>query len=143
MSPTPRLRALYMPRCPAPLRFWLALSAGLGLLVGCRQEAAVVCFVTYGGEARRLEFPATQSPYTVQAVNVAERFAFKAIYLREPQQTASINLYTYQLTSQGPKLLHEGKYERVHSGAAHGFTGRQLVYSSDERELEYWCELSR
>lgn len=113
----------------------------LGLLLGCsKPPSAVVCTVTYGGEAQRLEFPATQSPYTVKAVDVAGRFAFKAIYLK----ATSISLYAYQRTNGGLKLLHEGKYgDRVSRtpGARYGFTGRHLLYSSDERELEYWCEL--
>jgi hypothetical protein len=115
-------------------------------LFGCgKKPDAVVCVVNYGGEARRLEFPATESPYTVKTVDVAQRFAFKAIYLREARQRDVISVYTYQQTSAGPRLLHEAKYKAsllAASGVAHGFTGRQLVYSSDERELEYFCQLS-
>ncbi|HVY26202.1 MAG TPA: hypothetical protein VHB79_06600 [Polyangiaceae bacterium] len=125
------------------------LLTGLTVLatLGCGQkQPAVGCWVTYGGEAKRLEFPATQSPYTVKPVDVAGRFAFKAIYVREPWQAASLNVYAYQRTSAGDRLLQEGKYLPPFShveGARYGFTGRQLVYSRDQRELEYWCEISR
>lgn len=126
-------------------RLVVALSLVLLGALGCRSKpAGVACVVTYGGEARRLEFPATQDPYAVKAVDVSGRFAFKAIYVREPWLAASINLYAYARTSAGDRLLHEGKYRppfSVGPDARYGFTGRQLVYSPDQRELEYWCEL--
>jgi len=113
--------------------------------LGCgRKPLPVVCHVTYGGEARRLEFPAADSPYTVKAIDVAGRFAFKAIYVREPWRAASINVYAYQRASNGDRLLQEGKYVPPFSSAnaaRYGFTGRQLLYSPEQRELEYWCEL--
>jgi len=113
--------------------------------VGCaRKSNTVACTVSYGGEARRLEFPATSDPYGVQALDVAGRFRFKATYIREPSRAASINVYAYQQVDGGSVLLQEGKYAPPFSlgaRARYGFTGRQLVYSATERELEYWCEL--
>jgi len=123
----------------------LLMLALFGPLACNRKPSAVVCHVTYGGEARHLQFPATDSPYTVKAIDVAGRFAFKAIYVREPWRAASINVYAYQCASSGDRLLQEGKYAPPFSSAnaaRYGFTGRQLVYSADQRELEYWCELS-
>ncbi|HEY3253039.1 MAG TPA: hypothetical protein VGJ91_03790 [Polyangiaceae bacterium] len=114
------------------------------LLAGCaRKPNAVACTVTYGGQAQRLQFPATTDPYRVKAIDVAGRFRFKASYLREPWRAASINVYAYQQVGDASVLLQEGKYTPPFSapGARYGFTGRQLVYSATERELEYWCEL--
>ena len=123
------------------------LGLGVQSLLGCgRKPASVVCHVTYGGEVRRVEFPATVDPYAVKAIDVAGRFAFKAIYLREPWRAASINVYAYQRGSIAERLLQEGKYVPPFSSASearYGFTGRQLVYSTEQRELEYWCELPR
>lgn len=122
----------------------LAQALLLGAL-GCnRKPHAVACTVTYGGEVQRLEFPATSDPYVVKPVDVAGRFRFKAVYIREPWSAAAINVYAYAGASD--RLLQEGKYSPPFSasaGARYGFTGRQLVYSPDQRELEYWCELSR
>jgi hypothetical protein len=113
---------------------------------GCSRKAnAVACTVTYGGEARRLEFPATSDAYGVKAFDIAGRFRFTATYVREPWRAASINVYAYQQVDGGNVLLQEGKYTPPFSsraGARYGFTGRQLVYSPAQRELEYWCELS-
>jgi len=115
--------------------------------MGCARKApAVACTCSYGGVEQRLVFPATQSPYAVKAVDVAGRFRFKAIYLREPWRARGISLYAYHQADGGDVLLQESKYvpplPTVTAGARYGFTGRQLVYSPTGRELEYWCELS-
>jgi hypothetical protein len=126
--------------------FALLVAALLCGGAGCARRAkAVACTVTYGGEARRLEFPPTTDPYAVQALDIAGRFRFKVVYLREPRSAASINVYAYQQVDGANVLLQEGKYAPPFSlgaRARYGFTGRQLVYSATERELEYWCELS-
>ena len=136
---------MYHPRGGQSLAIAVMLSA-LGAF-GChRKQPEVVCHVTYGGEAKRFSFPATESPYTESAVDVAGRFAVKAIYIRAPWRAASINVYAYQRTSNGDTLLQESKYLPPFSNGAearYGFTGRLLVYSRDQRELDYWCELSR
>lgn len=135
-------------RRPSSPGHW-CLAACLALLGGggcARKVAAVACTVTYAGEARRLEFPATNQPYAVRAQDIAGRFRFKAIYLRDPWQTASINLYAYQQQPAGDLLLQEAKFVPPFgsaAGARYGFTGRQLLYSANQRELEYWCELPR
>jgi hypothetical protein len=131
-----------------------ALAALLGIIgalgmPGCkRKPPAVICRVSYGGEVRRLEFAATADPYSVKSIDVADRFALKAIYLREPWNAASINVYAYayQGASDELRLLQESKYAPPFSfatDARYGFTGRQQVYSANQRELDYWCELSR
>jgi len=124
----------------------LALAL-LGNGAGCARKAkAVICTVTYGGEARRLEFPAATDPYAVKALDIAGRFRFKATYIREPWTSASINVYAYHRVDDTNVLLQEGKYlppfMASTSAGRFGFTGRQLVYSREQRELEYWCELS-
>ena len=82
-----------------------------GSILGCgKRQAAVVCHVSYGGEEQRLVFPATHSPYAVKAVDVAGRFAFKAIYVQEPFQARSIHLYAYDRTGTEDRLIQEGKY---------------------------------
>jgi hypothetical protein len=118
----------------------------LGVLACSRRTSVVACRVSYGGEEKRLEFPVTVSPYTVKVVDIAGRFAFKVIYLREPSQLPSINVYAYQRTETDDRLLQEGKYRppfTTGADARYGFTGLQLVYSAEHRELSYWCDLVR
>ena len=114
--------------------------------LGCSENSHVVaCAVSYGGETKLLEFAPTQNPYAVKAIDIAGRFAFKAVYVRKPWLAASIHVYAYRATSSGPRLLQEGKYAPPFATTGdprYGFTGRQLVYSNDQRELEYWCGLS-
>ena len=122
---------------------WLAATA----VAGCAQTThAVACTCIYGGEAKRLLFPPTREPYTAVPVDIAGRFRFKVVYLREPWRAASVNVYAYAQSPERDILLQEGKYlppfSSSASGGHFGFTGRQLVYSRDQRELEYWCELS-
>jgi len=134
-----------MQRCSKVGTFCLVAALWPPLVSCGRNEHPVVCTVTYGGAAQRLAFPATTNPYGVKAIDVAGRFAFKAIYIREPWRAASINVYAYHQADSGNVLLQEGKYGPPFSpsgGARYGFTGRQLVYSPDQRELEYWCELT-
>ncbi len=101
-----------------------------------------MCTCSYGGGERRVAFAATREPYRVQPVDVAGRFRFKAVYVRDPWRAASVNVYAYHQTDGADVLLQEGKYLPPFTGGRHGFTGRQLVYSPTQRELEYWCELS-
>jgi hypothetical protein len=128
---------------------WLGLAVWLGCcsLFGCAQKThAVACTCTYGGEAKRLLFPATREPYAVLPVDIGERFRLKVVYLRDPWRRASLNVYAYAQSADRDVLLQEGKYlppfSGSPSGGRFGFTGRQLVYSAEQRELEYWCELS-
>src|SRR3954469_1615167 len=92
---------------------WFCVCAWLGglSLAGCaRKEPAVLCTCVYGGVEQRLTFPATREPYEVKAVDVAGRFRFKAIYLREPRRAASVNVYAYHQAEDRDVLLQEGKY---------------------------------
>jgi hypothetical protein len=131
------------------MKAWPVASCVLLLaFVGCaRKTPAVVCTCNYGGEVKRLVFPATREPYAVKSADIPERFRFKAVYLREPWSAASISIYAYHHSERGDVLLQEAKYAPPFSASTSdgrfGFTGRQLLYAPDEHEFEYWCELSR
>ena len=123
-----------------------ASLACLGTLACARRGPAVLCSCSYGGAEQRLVFPATRDPYRVKAVDIAGRFRFKVVYVREPWRAATVNVYAYHQADDRDVLLQEAKYSPPFAAAAgdgrYGFTGRQLVYSPTERELAYWCELS-
>jgi hypothetical protein len=65
--------------------------------------------------------------------------------VRQPWSAASINLYVYDARDTPPRILQEASYWPPFSAAgaaSSGFTGQQMVYSSGEHELHYWCELA-
>jgi hypothetical protein len=126
-----------------PRSFGLALCLS-GVLLGCSQkQSAIVCTSSYGGAAQRSVFPATSAPYAAKPVDVGSRFRLKVVYLREPWRAASVNVYAYARDGNRDELLQQGTYLPPFSASRRfGFTGRQLVYSREQRELEYWCELS-
>ncbi len=95
----------------------LLAFALLGPLACGRKPSTVVCHVTYGGEVRHLEFPATDSPYTVKAIDVAGRFGFKAIYVREPWRAVSINVYADQREAAETGCCKRAKYVPPFSSA--------------------------
>jgi len=136
-------RSLHAPMSRAFCFAWAVWLCSGGF--GCAQKThAVSCTCTYGGQAKRLLFPATRDPYRVLPVDIGGRFRLKVVYLREPWRLASLNVYAYAQSEDRDVLLQEGKYSPPFStthGARFGFTGRQLVYSAEQRELEYWCEL--
>ena len=128
------------------IRYLGALLACLAVTACARKPSAVVCTCSYGGVERRSVFAATREPYRAQPVDIAGRFRFKAVYVREPWRAASVNVYVYNQTEGADVLLQEGKYlppfTAIAAGGRYGFTGRQLVYSPTDREFEYWCELA-
>ena len=126
-------------------KVWLGAGLTLFGALGCTSKApAVTCTCSYGGADQQLQFPATSDPYRVKAVDIAGRFRLKAVYVREPWRAAHVNVYAYHQAEAGDVLLQEGNYLPPFSGTSgrYGFTGRQLVYSPTQRELEYWCQLS-
>ncbi len=136
------------------VRFRYRIIRYLGALLICvsmtacsRKPSAVRCTCSYGGVEQALVFPATREPYRVQPVDIGGRFRFKAVYVREPWRAASVNVYAYSQADGADVLLAEGKYlppfTAIAAGGRDGFTGRQLVYSPSQRELQYWCELDR
>lgn len=126
---------------------YLGALLTLAALTACaRRPSAVVCTCSYGGVEQHNRFTATREPYGVRPIDIGGRFRFKAVYVREPWAAASVNVYAYHQTDGADVLLQEAKYlppfTAVAAGGRYGFTGRQLVYSPTQRELEYWCELS-
>lgn len=103
-----------------------------------------LCTFVYGGTEESWAIEATSDPYTPTPITVGERFAFRAVYLKRPRDTASFNLYVYAKQDSELVLLQQLKYRppypRAGSGSRDGFTGRQFLYTPEDRELEYWCE---
>ena len=105
--------------------------------------AGIACHITYGGETRQVRAQPVASPYGVEAVQVGSYFLFRAVVQDSPADIASIKLYVYGDTDDGPIPIHQADYPYpppTLRTTAFGFTGHQRVYERiRDGELEYWC----
>jgi hypothetical protein len=105
---------------------------------------SVVCHITYGGETIQIAARPVTSPYAVEATQIGSYFLFRAVVQDTPADIASIKLYVYGDTDDGPVLIHQADHpyppERQRS-VPYGFTGHHRVYERiRDGELEYWCD---
>jgi hypothetical protein len=86
----------------------------------------------------------TGGAYTTEAMEIADRFRFKAILLGDQQHLKTIKLYAYYETRRQPVLLQEVRYSAPFtlSSTPYGLTGLNYLYSPPlGRELQYGCAL--
>lgn len=105
---------------------------------------AVVCAVSYGGTVHTIAVAPDTDPYTAEAVDIEERFRFKAVVRGRAPRIEVVKVYVYLETPRQPVLLHEARYLAPFSGAAlpGGFTGEHTVIAPPlERQLHYACTL--
>jgi len=106
------------------------------------------CDVTYAGATERMTAAPVQDAYAVSALDIRNRFRFKAVVLGEGAQIERINLYIYQNTAQQPVLVQQAKYLPPYAwpvgATVLALTGQQHLYAGPmERELIYSCTLHR
>ena len=127
-----------------------ALAAALLLPAVCGTTAATAatdamhCWVTYAGHTQRIPIPITDSPYTVEAVEIGERFRFKALHVKGPDRVERIDIYVYRLDESNAVLIQHAQRTPPWPVAANGrrvdLVGEQHLYSGPlERELSYQC----
>lgn len=121
---------------------------GAFTLVACSSPglARPRCTFVYGGTEESHVIEPTSAPYTPTPIPIGERFAFRAVYMTQPRDITSLNLYVYSKNDAELVLLQQLKYRppypRAGSKSRDGFTGRQFLYTPEDRELEYWCAWS-
>lgn len=129
-----------------PLVAALALAAAaMGAHAG---EARVTCHVTYGGETRHIDAPATRDPLGVAPVSVGSYFLFRVVLQTQPADQAGVRIEAFADKDEGPAMIHQARYTPAQlrqagrqRGSAGGFTGWQTVYEPvRDGELQYWCE---
>jgi hypothetical protein len=129
-----------------PAAILLAGVAALQAIPAAQAAEQVLCHYTYGGETRTLAALPVASPYGVKAIDVGSFFHFRVVFQNEPQDIASIKVYTYADRDDGPLLIHQATFpypppER--SAAAYGFSGQHTVHEPvRDGELLYWCQLA-
>lgn len=123
----------------------------IGLLASCllstKLQAAPLlrCQIEQGGTSTVEEFTPVADPYSVMAININDRFRFKAVVIGDALRVEYIKLYVYTHTKRQPMLLHQTSYlaPAVSKDAQPmALTGVNYLYSPDlERELQYGCAL--
>jgi len=125
----------------------ILIRAFLFLLLPCLAWADdVACHVTYGGADQVLVAKPVDSPYAVSPVAIGSYFLFRIVFQRMPADLASIKIYTYSDSDDGPAPIHQATYPYPpqKSRGHYGFTGLHFVYEPmRDGELQYWCELRR
>ncbi|MBL8484368.1 MAG: hypothetical protein JNJ60_19380 [Rhodocyclaceae bacterium] len=136
----------YVPRALAlaPALAGVLIAAASGT-VAARPASVAVCHYSYGGEAARIAAPGTDSPYTVEAVQIGSYFEMRVVFQTRPADLASLKTYVYARDADAPRILQQGTWPHpaaTRSQGPYGFTGLQFIYEPElEGELQYWCEL--
>ncbi|MFZ6657556.1 hypothetical protein [Undibacterium sp. TJN19] len=120
-----------------------------GLALACTSFSSVAspllrCHVTYAGSTQIIDTYVTQDPYSIVAVNIGERFRFKAVMTGTAQAIETIKLYTYFQTRRSDIPIHQATYLPPFrlSETESLLTPKNSLYAGDvERELQYYCSL--
>lgn len=95
-----------------------------------------------------LQFAPVVDPYAVKAIDINERFRFKAVMVGSEHKVDYIKLYAYDLSSGQAALLHEAKYlspvpqKNAISNTLDTLTGQHYLYSPAlGHEMQYGCAL--
>lgn len=92
-----------------------------------------------------LRFEPVPDPYAVKAVDINERFRFKAVVIGTGEKIDYIKLYAYYVSSGRAVLLHYAKYLSPvprQTALPGSLTGQQYLYSPVlGREMQYACAL--
>ena len=123
----------------------------IALLASClsptKLQAAPLlrCQIEQGGTSRMVDFTPVVDPYSVMAININDRFRFKAVVIGDALRVEYIKLYIYTPSKRQPILLHQTTYltpSASKDAQPVALTGTNYVYSPDlERELQYGCAL--
>lgn len=100
------------------------------------------CQLLYADTVQTHLVAPTTNPYGVPSVNVEGRFAFRAIYVTNPQDLAGLDVYVYQTSGEKHALVHQVKLKPPYTSSGshrYGVTGLNAVYDERAREFQYWC----
>ncbi len=107
----------------------------------CAQAQQLRCDIFEGGEDHSLVFIPTDSPYTVNPIDL-NRFRFKAVLSLGASSLDHIKIFVSYRTAQEALILQQASYLPPFP-VGQSLTGRQQLYSPDlGRELRYECKLA-
>ena len=106
----------------------------------------LACEVTYAGQTQRIAVTPTADPYRQEAVNIRDRFRFKAVHVQGDDVTPRIGIYVYLDVDPHPLLIQhvtvQPPYPSSGAEARADLVGEQRLYAGRlERELIYRCFL--
>jgi hypothetical protein len=106
----------------------------------------LACEVTYAGQTQRIAVTPTADPYRQEAVNIRNRFRFKAVHVQGAEVMPRIGIYVYLEVDPHPLLIQhvtlQPPYPQAAAGARADLVGEQRLYAGRlERELIYRCFL--
>ena len=123
----------------------LAMLLPLGLPTVVQAVPELRCHFEVNAERFDHSFKPVSEPYSVQSVNLADRFRFKAVVLGDETRVDLINLYVFYQTQRQPMLLQHVKYVApvaLSHPDPDALTGRVALYSPFlGKELQYSCAL--
>ncbi|GAA5169408.1 hypothetical protein [Viridibacterium curvum] len=124
------------------IRSLLLIALAASLHGNAQAASKVVCHVTYGGAAQRIEAQPVASPYKVPVVEIGSYFLFRIVLQTAPRELAAAKIYTYADQEDSPVIIHQASHPwPAANRRQYGFTGLQRVYEPmRDGELEYWCE---
>lgn len=127
------------------------MACAIGMLAGCllpsKLQAAPLlrCQIEQADTSKVVDSMPVADPYSVMAIDINERFRFKAVVIGDALRVEYIKLYVYTHTKRQPMLLHQTTYlapATSRDAQPTALTGVNYVYSPDlERELQYGCAL--
>jgi hypothetical protein len=140
MSASPTFRAAPKKR----LRFFAASVLSLAFSASAYATPLLRCHVSYAGSTEIIEAQPSKDPYTIESINIGERFRFKAVMIGSGEKIEYIKLYAYFQARHKDIMIHQATYLPPFktSQEAITLTPHNHLYASDvERELQYHCTL--
>jgi hypothetical protein len=117
----------------------------VGLPTAVQAASELRCRFEVNAERFEHRFTPVSEPYTVQSVNLADRFRFKAVVLGNDTRVDLVNLYVSYQTERQPMVLQHVKFVAPVAQLQpepDALTGRVAVYSPFlGKELQYGCAL--
>jgi hypothetical protein len=140
MSASPTFRAAKEKR----LRFFAASILLVAFSASAYATPLLRCHVSYAGSTEIIEAQPGKDPYTIESVNIGERFRFKAVMIGSGEKIDYIKLYTYFQARHKDIMIHQATYLPPFKASQEAIklTPDNHLYASDvERELQYHCTL--
>ncbi len=118
----------------------------LGLLAASSQAAARLdCQIRQEDRSWQPSFAPVADPYNVKALEINERFHFKAVVIGDAKQVDYIKIYVHYATWAHPQPLYQGSWLKPATSATtspDALTGKVRLYAPGlEQELEFGCAL--